>query len=130
LKEVLKFNKEEPKSRMPYGAKFHEGALESNMSKEDYEKIVENNRKVSSEIIDKTFEKYDLDALISISNELSGIYAPALYPAITVPSGYRSNGEPYGVTIVGTKYDDMNLLSIGYSYELGTKHRIPPTLGK
>ncbi|MCY6369385.1 amidase family protein [Clostridium ganghwense] len=130
LGEVLEFNNEDPKKRMPYGAQLHEDALKANISKDDYEKIVQNNRKISSQIIDKTLEKYDLDALVSISNELSGIYAPALYPAITVPSGYRSNGEPYGVTFVGTKYDDMNLLTISYSYELGTKHRIPPTIDK
>jgi len=126
LKAVLEFNNEDTEKRMPYGAKLHEDALETSITKDEYEKIVQNNRIISSQIIDKTLEKYHLDALVSISNELSGIYAPALYPALTVPSGYRESGEPYGVTFVRRKYEDMNLLSIGYSYELGTKHRVPP----
>ncbi|WBW96279.1 amidase family protein [Oceanirhabdus sp. W0125-5] len=130
LNEVLDFNNEEPEKRMPYGAALHEDALKAELSKEEYEEIVQNNRKVASEIIDKTLEKFDVDALVSVSNELSAVYAPALYPAITVPSGYRENGEPYGVTFVGTKFDDMNLLSISYSYEVGTKHRVTPKVEK
>ncbi len=66
--------------------------------------------------------------LVSMSNDLSGVYAPAHYPAVTVPSGYRQSGEPYGVTFVGGLCDDFTLLQIAYSYEQGTLYRINPVV--
>jgi len=126
LEEVLAYNKEDADKRMPFGAHYHEEALKLELSKEAYEEIVKNNIKITSEAIDSLLKKNEVEAIISMSNELSGIYAPAMYPAITVPSGYRADGEPYGVTIVGSGNSDNMLINIAYAYEQGTLHRKDP----
>ncbi len=58
-----------------------------------------------------------------MSNELSGVYAAAGYPALTIPSGYRVSGEPFGVTLVGGYLKDQSLIEMGYAYEVNTQKR-------
>lgn len=128
LDDILAYNKQDPENRMPYGATLHENAIQTTISKEAYEEIVILNRNHASSVIDQALANYDIIAIVSFSNMLSGIYAPAMYPALTVPAGYTSNGEPFGVTFVGSLNDDVKLLNIGYCYEQATQHRIPPTL--
>lgn len=126
LSEIVSIDNEDPKNRAPYGSCLQENALKVKLSEREYENIVKKNFNISSKILEETMEEYDLDALVSIGSELSKIYAPALCPAVTVPSGYKVNGEPFGVTFVGLKYDDTSLLSTAYSYEKNTQHRVIP----
>lgn len=130
LSEILEYNKEDAENRIPYGAQLHEDALKNVISKEKYEEVVANNRKYTSEDIDNTLRDNDIIAIVSFSNTLSGIYAPATYPALTVPAGYNEDGEPLGVTFVGSLNDDVKLLNIGYCYEQATHHRKMPIINK
>ncbi len=126
LERILTFYKEAPESRMPYGALLHEEALKLSIDKDVYEQIVDKNKRIASELIDGIIKENNLDALVSFSNGLSGIYAPAMYPAVTVPSGYKSTGEPFGITFVGTLGSDADLLNYAYAYEQATKYRENP----
>lgn len=130
LEEILNFNKEDKENRMPYGVGLWKDALKQNKSKEDYEKIVNTNMNICKNIIDTLLKDNKLDAIVSFSNDLSGVYAPATYPALTVPAGYTKDGEPFGITFVGSLNDDTKLLNLGYSYEQGTKHRKTPCINK
>jgi Asp-tRNA(Asn)/Glu-tRNA(Gln) amidotransferase A subunit family amidase len=49
-------------------------------------------------------------------------------PAVTVPAGYTGNGAPLSLIFIGRKWSESLLLSISYSYEQSTKHRLTPTL--
>lgn len=125
LEDIIEYNKAD-ESRMPFGQALLEGGLELDLTKEAYEEIVNNNKSLTKSALDSAINENDIEAIISISNELSGIYAAAGYPAITIPSGYRESGEPYGVTIVASENRDAELIQIGYSYEVNTKHRKIP----
>ena len=125
LEKIVAFLQED-ESRVPYGQYFLEQGSTGTISREDYETAVANNRKNTGEAIDTVLQSQNLDALVSISNLMSGIYAPALYPAITVPSGYHESGEPYGATFVSSFAEDLALFQIAYSYEQGTGHRVAP----
>lgn len=125
LEEIIAFNNIDD-TRAPYGQFYLELGQGNSTIKDEYESIVKKNRKISSEWIDKTLEENKIDYLVSMSNALSGVYAPAGYPAVTVPSGYRENGEPYGVTFVGPLCKDLSLLNFAYGYEQGTLYRKNP----
>lgn len=127
LSQIVAFNKED-ESRMPFGQTYLESGLDLQLTRAEYEKIVSNNRMISRTAIDQVLQENKIEAIISISNELSGIYAPAGYPALTIPSGFRDSGEPYGVTIVGSKNADGVLIELGYGYEVNTNHRKHPAL--
>ena len=48
-------------------------------------------------------------------------------PAFTVPMGFSNGNLPAGLQFLGRMYDEPTLIKLTYSYEQGTKHRIPPT---
>ncbi len=125
LAEIHEFNANEVDIRMPYGDKLHEMALNEAVSTAVVETIVEKNIMVAKDAIDQVMDKYQVEMLASFSNELSGVYAPAGYPALTVPAGYKESGEPYGVTFVAKELEDVKLFQAGYAYEQGTRHRRP-----
>ena len=127
LRQIVEYNNED-ESRMPFGQAYLQSGLDLELTTEAYEEIVINNRELASTAIDKVLSDHDIEAIISISNELSGIYAPAGYPAITIPSGYRESGEPYGLTLIGPENSDGLLIEFGYGYEVNTNHRQVPVL--
>ncbi|MDQ8204689.1 amidase family protein [Pelagicoccus sp. SDUM812003] len=81
----------------------------------------------------------DLDALVYIHNNYPSEYVnqPSTYtkvrlssvsglPAIVVPAGITSHGQPVAVEFLGRAFDEATLLSLAYSYEQATGHRILP----
>jgi len=128
LNEVIDYNKLDPNNRMPFGAALLENAIAINVTEDVYEATVKSNRDASASAIDSVLKENELDAVLSFSNELSGLYAPAMYPAITVPAGYTETGEPFGITIVGTLNSDAELLKMAFAYEQGSLLRKNPEL--
>lgn len=39
-------------------------------------------------------------------------------PGLSVPCGYSASGLPYGMQIIGRKFDEQTILNIGYAHEL------------
>lgn len=48
------------------------------------------------------------------------------FPAITVPTGFTSEGLPAGMTFIGRLFSEPDLIRFVYAYEQATKHRRPP----
>lgn len=128
IEDVIRYNKEDMKNRAPYGQGLIEKAQDNKSTEEEMKKEIENNRKVTGDSIDKALKDSDVDVLLSLSNYISGVYAPAGYPALSIPAGYRSTGEPLGITLVSTKFGEEKLIKAAYSYEQGTKNRKEPKL--
>ncbi|MEP6775422.1 MAG: amidase family protein, partial [Chloroflexota bacterium] len=55
----------------------------------------------------------------------SGAAAVAGYPDITVPAGYDA-GLPMGITFIGPRWGEPQLLGLAYDYEQATHVRVPP----
>ena len=125
LQEIVEYNKKN-KSVIPFNQFYLENALKKEQTTIDIQSVISKNQSISREVIDDAMKEYDVQILLSISNELSGLYAPAGYPALTIPAGYRENGEPFGITLVGGYLSDVELLEMGLLYENATKHRRPP----
>lgn len=51
-------------------------------------------------------------------------------PAFTVPMGFTTGNLPAGLQFLGRMYAEPTLIKLVYSYEQGTKHRVPPTIKK
>lgn len=49
-------------------------------------------------------------------------------PAFTVPMGFTEGNLPAGIQFLGRLYDESTLVKLTYSYEQGTKHRVPPIM--
>lgn len=126
LKDIVEFNKKDLDNRAPYGQELLENSLEDKTSIEEYEKLINKNREKASKVIDDVLK--NADVIISLSNQTSMVYAPAGYPALTVPAGYKTTGELIGVTFVGSKFQEGKLIKIANIYEDNTKHRKDPNL--
>jgi amidase len=47
-------------------------------------------------------------------------------PVVSVPAGFTTDDLPIGLTFLGRPYSDARMLSLAYSYEQATHHRVPP----
>jgi amidase len=68
----------------------------------------------------------NLDGFLSINNYHAGFAAVAEYPAITVPMGYRDNGQPRGLTFISKPLSEKKLLQWAFEYEQKSKMRKAP----
>ena len=71
-------------------------------------------------------KEYQLDVIVSVANRNAGQAASANYPCLTVPMGYRNNGEPIGITFIARPFEEEKLLQVGYIFEQATKWRKLP----
>lgn len=125
LAEIVAFNDEDRANRAPYGQGYLEQALNTEISASDYDAMKEGNPAAARAAIDTILEQYGVDVLVG---DVRQLYAPAGYPALTVPSGYTAEGEPEGVVFVGPYLSEPRLLAVGYAYEQATQARVAPDL--
>lgn len=126
LQDIIDINKQDLENRAPYGQDLLEKSLENKTTPEEYKNIIESNKKIASKEIDTILK--NADVIVSLSNQAATAYAPAGYPALTVPAGYKSNGEPIGITFVGSMFEEGKLLNIANVYEDTTQYRKNPSL--
>jgi amidase len=97
---------------------------------------------IAQHAIDDTMAAHDLDAIIAPTNEpmwttdlingdhfTIGSSSPAAiagYASITVTAG-SAFGMPVGVSFIGGKWDEPQLLGLAYAWEQATKLRTAPT---
>jgi len=128
LNAIIEFNKEDVHNRAPYGQELLELSNSTELTTDVIAPLILKNRAMASTAIDAVLKSQDVDVLLSLSNYISNVYAPAGYPAITVPAGYRESGEPIGMTMTSGLFQDTVLIKAAYGYEQSTKHRIHPKL--
>ena len=132
LADVVRINAEDLPNRAPYGQGYVSGSVNSGITAEQYATMVNEQREGAAEFLRGLFEKYNVDLLVTSSQE----YAAAGFPALTVPTGVYPQsdaglfaaGMPYGITLVGDYLSEPQLLAVGYSYEQAIHGRVEPDL--
>jgi len=143
LEEVIAFNRNNEARAMPY---FKQETLESSQAKGglDSKEYLDALEKSTSarKIIDDLILKYQLDAIVGVTNgpacctdlvlggygsgfSFSSPAAKAGYPHITVPMGMVQE-LPVGLSFVAGAYKEGELLSLAYGYEQASKKRAAP----
>lgn len=129
--DLIAYNRADPKRRMPFGQDLLEqfAPFTTDLSAADYSKLATDMNSAMTEALDAAFSEHGgVEVLVSMANLHSIFYATAGYPAITVPIGRKASGEPVGVTLIGKKGQDAQLLSFAYAFEQATRARIPADL--
>ncbi|WP_407676498.1 amidase [Perspicuibacillus lycopersici] len=129
LADVIRKNEELGETALKYGQKlFLEAeAASGNLTDPTYLESLVKDAYYSREMgIDAVLKNFQLDAVLFPNNYGAMMPAKAGYPSITVPAGYTEEGEPVGITFTASAYSEPLLIELAYSYEQGTKHRIPP----
>ncbi|MBN1965660.1 MAG: amidase [Anaerolineae bacterium] len=129
LAEVVALNAANAETHIPYGQDLLARTAADTADAAEILALAEQNRVTMAGVLRGLLADYEVDVLVSLNNELAGHYAPAGFPAITVPGGYRRDGEPFGVTIVGDHLSDGDLIGYAYAFEQASGVRIPPPVG-
>ena len=124
--DIVAFNRQDSALRIPYGQARFAGILHVNLSKEEAEALKQRLHSEGVRFFATPMAKYQLDAVLSVNNRNAGYAAAAFYPCLTVPMGYRANGEPAGLTFIGRPFTEDKLLKMAYAFEQGNKIRVPP----
>lgn len=128
VEDVVAFNKRDTLRRVPYGQALFEGIIADTTSQLDLERIKENLERNGRRFFDEALNTHKLDAILSINNYHAGYAAVAKYPALTVPMGYKTSGEPISLTFIAKPFEEANLLQFGYAFEQLLPARKQPSL--
>jgi amidase len=126
--DLIAYNAADPDRRAPFGQDLITpiASLSVGMNPTDHAEIAAAMTKAATDALEATFADTDADLLVSMNNLHSTFYATAGYPAVTVPMGRDSTGQPSGVTLIGRKGADAQLLAYAYAVEQATRARIVP----
>ena len=128
LDQVIIFNKQDLANRAPYGQYLLEQAQNTSINATQYQEMVTHTRLIVRKLIRQALADNQVDILLIHGNMLAAINAPAGFPALTIPAGYRETGEPIGITLIGDYLDDPKLISIAYAFEQAANLRKDPVL--
>lgn len=124
--DIVAFNMEDTIVRSPYGQQLFEEIVADSTTAEELEKISAQLQESGRKFFDVPMKKHNLDAVLSINNYHAAYAAVAKYPALTVPMGYESTGEPKNVTFIAKPFEEDKLLEMGYAFEKAFRKRQAP----
>ena len=124
--DIVAFNLEDTLVRVPYGQSLFEGIVAEDINPEEFEKLKQRFHSEAVSFFEEPMQEYNLDAILSINNWNAGEAAMAKYPCLTVPMGYKENGEPVGITFIARPFEEEKLLQLGYIFERVTEVRRVP----
>jgi amidase len=125
LEEIIALNAEDLANRAPYGQGHLEESQNAPLSEEEYLEAKEENQSKARDALTSLLADNAIDVLIS---DVGQAYAPAGFPAMTVPIGYGADGMPLGITMVADYLGEPNLIAVGYALEQASKARRAPDL--
>ena len=131
LTQLIAFNKHHLERTLKYGQAvlLESDATSGTLTEKQYIHALEHDQYMATEQgIDYVLNQYDVRALIFPHDHGSEIAAIAGYPSITVPAGYTTEGEPFGITFTGTAFSESALIPFAYGFEQATMVRKPPRL--
>ncbi|GAA4269744.1 amidase family protein [Hyunsoonleella aestuarii] len=126
VQDVIHFNQKDSVNIMPYGQKLFKGIVADNATDDEFLEIKNTLKNNGKRFFDNPMTAHELDGFLSINNYHAGFAAVAEYPAITVPMGYTSLGEPEGLTFISKPLSERELLGWAYVYEHASKRREMP----
>ncbi|PKA66454.1 Glutamyl-tRNA(Gln) amidotransferase subunit A, chloroplastic/mitochondrial [Apostasia shenzhenica] len=129
LADVIAFNKQHiAEERMEFGQNIFLAAENTSGLREAEKMAMEEMARLSAEGLEKVMVENRLDAVVFPEARASPVLAIGGYPGITVPAGYRSSGEPFGICFGGLKGSEPNLIEIAYAFEQATRVRKRPAI--
>jgi amidase len=151
LADLIAFNEANPDPELRWFGQevFLQSEATGGTADPAYAEALATSKRLATEGIDQTLARFDLDAIVSITDSppwttdlvngdhfLTASSTPAAiagYPSIAVPAGYSFGELPVGISFIGTRWSEPTLIKLAYGYEQGTRHRhaprFLPTLG-
>ncbi|MFP4845563.1 amidase family protein [Winogradskyella sp. PE311] len=126
VSDVMIFNLKDSLNTMPYGQNLFKGIAEDKGDEQFLERIKDTLHTNGKKYFNIPMDTNNLDGFLSINNYHAAFAAVAEYPALTVPMGYTGEGVPKGLTFIGRRLQEKQLLEWAYVYEQSSKARVLP----
>lgn len=126
VNDIVAYNLTDTMTRIPYGQGIFERVVAEDISREDLQQLRDKLHEAGVAYFEGPMTENNLDAILSVNNRSAGYAAAAKYPCLTVPMGYREDGQPGGITFIARPFEEDKLLKIGYAFEQLTKSRKLP----
>ena len=124
--DIVEFNNKDTLTHAPYGQYIFNEIKEDKVSDSELEQMKINTKSQATNYLNKIMTNNDFDIFISVDNSMARIAAAAHFPALTIPMGYRSDGQPSNITFIAKSKNEQLLYNIGYRYENQSKRRVAP----
>lgn len=126
IQKIVTYNLEDTLVRAPYGQQLFDGILTDTTSQENLDRIRVRLQADGKRYFQTPMKEHNLDAILSINNYHASYAAVAHYPCLTIPMGYKDDGEPANLTIIAPSGREDILFDLGLSIERETKMRRVP----
>ena len=124
--DIVKFNNKDTLTHAPYGQFIFNEIKEDKVSDSELEQMKINTKSQATNYLNKIMTSNGFDIFISVDNSMAGIAAAAHFPALTIPMGYRSDGQPSNITFIAKSKNEQLLYNIAYKYENQSQRRVVP----
>lgn len=126
IEAVIAFNLQDSLLRAPYGQALFEGIASDTTTLEELELVKNRLQENGRRFFEEPLQKHNLDFILSIDNYHAALAAVAKYPALAMPMGFASDGEPTSLTFIARPFEEGKLLEVGAAYEEAFPARRPP----
>ena len=128
LKDVVDFNAKDSILHAPYGQGIFQRISKENRYQADFESTKKLIMLTAQSYFQDVIDNYNLDAFLSIDNYSALNAAAAHFPALGVPMGYTSSGQPKNITFIAPYKNEQLLLELGAAFERLHQPRMLPIL--
>ena len=126
VSDIVEFNNVDTITHAPYNQHIFNEIVNDEVSDIELEDMKKSTRTNAREFLNELMISYNFDVFVSVDNTMAGIAAAAHFPALTVPMGYRKNGEPSNITFITSSNNEQLLYNVAYLFEKNFKRREPP----
>jgi len=129
LSDIIRFNNEHAEKTLKFGQVMLEKVdrTSGTLTEPEYIEALIRNRHLAGELaLDRAFDEHKIDMLVFPQDHGCSFSAAAGYPAITVPSSFTDEGEPFCITLCGKAFSEPELIGYAYAFEQATKARRKP----
>ncbi|MCM3639101.1 amidase family protein [Sporosarcina luteola] len=129
LSDIIQFNKEHPEETLKFGQVMLEKVdrTSGTLTEPEYIEALLRNRHLAGELaLDRAFDEHNIDVLVFPQDHGCSFSAAAGYPAVTVPSSFTKEGEPFCITLCGKAFSEPELIGYAYAFEQSARARRKP----
>ena len=126
VSDIVKFNNTDTITHAPYNQYIFNEIVNDNVSDIELEEMKKSTKMKATEFLNELMTRYDFDVFVSVDNSMAGIAAAAHFPALSVPMGYRKNGEPSNITFITSSNNEQLLYNVAYLFEKNFNRREAP----
>ncbi len=126
VSDIVKFNNQDTITHAPYNQYIFNEIVNDKVSDNELEEMKKSTKMNATKVLNELMTSYNFDVFVSVDNSMAGIAAAAHFPALSVPMGYRENGEPSNITFITRSNNEQLLYNVAYLFEKNFKKREAP----